>query len=117
MTTPPSELPALVHWERLTLDLLQRTARFPKSTRATLTRRIEDAALEILECLATVRFEGGPAKVARLVAIDATLTRLRVLLRLAHGLRQLDTTGYEHVSRQIDEAGRMLGGWRKSVGP
>jgi len=41
------------------------------------------------------------------------LVRLRTLVRLAHARRLLDHGGYEHVSRRLDEAGRMLGGWLK----
>jgi hypothetical protein len=109
------ELPIFVLWERLTLELLERTTRFPKAVRLSLTTRIESAALDVLEGLATVRFDTGPTKAVRLVELDRHLTRLRVLLRLAHARRYLDTGGYEHVSRQLDEAGRMLGGWRKQA--
>jgi len=112
---PGGELPVFVLWEQLVLDLLDRTAKFPKHVRFTLTSRIEGAAIDVLEALATVRFEVGAEKVARLRAIDRELTRLRVLLRLAHARRYLDSGGYEHVSRRADEAGRMLGAWRKQI--
>jgi hypothetical protein len=38
---------------------------------------------------------------------------LRILLRLCNDMRYLDHKGYEHAARRIDEAGRMLGGWRR----
>jgi len=45
--------------------------------------------------------------------IDLDLEKLRVLLRICHDLRYLDGKGYEFASRQINEAGKMIGGWRK----
>jgi len=36
-----------------------------------------------------------------------------VLLRMCYDLRYLDAKGYEFASRQINEAGKMIGGWRK----
>lgn len=107
------ELPVFVAWERFVSELLDRTARFPKSVRFTLTSRIDNAAIDVLEGLAVARFSGVGEKAEHLARIDTTLTRLRVLLRLAHTQRHLDPGGYEHLLRQIDEAGRMLGGWRK----
>ncbi len=107
------ELPLFVHWERVLSDLLDRTQRFPKAWRFTLTRRIEELGIDILELVVDACYRSGPATRAALVDADRRLTRLRVLLRLAHGRRLLDHGGYEHVSRGLAEAGRMLGGWRK----
>ncbi len=100
-------------WERITVDLMARTERFPKSIRFTLSSRIEGAALDVLESLAEARFARGPRKRELLEGADGALARLRVLLRLAHRRGVLDHGGYEHVSRELVEAGRMLGGWRR----
>jgi hypothetical protein len=108
------EAPALVgQWERVVGDLLDRTAKFPKTVRFTFAARIEGLALDILEEIVEARFAEGAAKQEALRRADARLARLRVLVRLAHDRRHLDHRGYEFVSRNIDEVGRMLGGWRK----
>jgi hypothetical protein len=44
---------------------------------------------------------------------DAALTRLRTYLRLCRDLGLLSAGQHEHVSRLVDEVGRLLGGWRK----
>lgn len=44
--------------------------------------------------------------------VDAGLDRLRVLLRLSHARRYLDEKAYQSLSRETDQVGRMLGGWR-----
>ncbi len=109
-----AEAPALLgHWERVVGDLLDRTARFPKVVRFTFAARIENLALDVLEEIAEARYAAGRDKQAALKRADGRLARLRVIVRLAHERRHLDHRGYEHVSRGLDEAGRMIGGWRR----
>lgn len=103
----------VVRWQQVVGDLLDRTARFPKVVRFTFAARIDNLALDILEELVEARYASGGAKQAALRRADGRLARLRVLVRLAHDWRYLDHRGYEHVSGGLDEAGRMLGGWRK----
>jgi len=110
------EAPALLgRWEQVVDDLLDRTARFPKVVRFTFAARMENLALDVLEEIVEARYAGRGGKAEALRRADARLARLRVLVRLAHGRRYLDPKGYEHVARGMDEAGRMLGGWRRQV--
>lgn len=107
------ELPLFVHWERTLGDLLDRTIKFPKSVRFTFSTRIDGHALDVLEAIVEARYATRPRKQALLQEIDGRLARLRVLLRLAHERRYLARGGFEHAMRNLDEAGRMVGGWRK----
>lgn len=107
------ELEVLVRWEHLVGELLDRTQRFPKAARFTFAGRIDAAALDVLELLVDARYATGAARAAHLVEVDRRLARLRVLLRLAHARAYLSHGGYEHVSRALDEVGRMVGGWRR----
>ncbi len=109
---PDDALTIFVLWERTIGDLLDRTGRFPKAVRFTFAARIDNLALDVLERLVDARYSGGRGKAAALRDADRALARLRVLLRLAHQRRYLDHRGYEHAARQLDETGRMLGGWR-----
>lgn len=109
------EAPVLIgHWEKIVGDLLDRTARFPKVVRFTFAARIENRALDVLEELVAARYARGPEKQAALRRADACLARLRILVRLAHQRTYFDHRAYEFVARGMDEAGRMLGGWRRS---
>jgi hypothetical protein len=105
--------PLFVLWEGLTADLLERTAKFPKASRFTFTQRVENLAIDLLELFAAAQWTSGALKREHLRVSDEKLLRLRVLLRLCHTRRLLDHGGYEHVARSLDEAGRMLGGWRR----
>lgn len=102
----------IARFEEVTNDLLDRTAKFPKHIRFTLSARIEERALDVLEALVEARYTRGKAKAQALAGADAHLARLRVLLRLAHTRQHLDHRAYAHVSLALDECGRMLGGWR-----
>src|SRR5262249_16245805 len=54
-------------------------------------------------------------KRAALQAADEALHELRVLLRQGQALQLMTLSQYEHVARLVDEVGRLLGGWRKSL--
>ncbi|NJO83571.1 MAG: four helix bundle protein [Blastochloris sp.] len=49
-----------------------------------------------------------------LQAADEALHELRLLLRQGRDLNLLTAGQHEHVSRMVDEIGRLLGGWRKA---
>jgi hypothetical protein len=100
-----------VQWYELTQWLLGRTEKFPKRIRHTFSVRIENLALDVLQELAAVRY--ARKKAETLAEINEKIDMLRILLRLCNDMRYLDHKGYEHAARRIDEAGRMLGGWRR----
>ncbi len=115
MTVTTDELPLLLYWERVAQDLLDRTSKMPKAMRFTFAQRIDNHVLDVLEQLAAARYAEPARKRLLLASIDEALARLRILVRLCHGRRLLDGGGYEHVARGLDEAGRMVGGWRQSL--
>lgn len=106
---PPSDPVLLVHWEATLRDLFARTRKFPKHLRPTLTQRIDNLALDVLERLVEARWTRQ--KAAMLHAANLGIEKLRLLCRLAHDEQFLDHRGYECVSRNLDEAGAMIGGW------
>ena len=115
MPVPTDELPLLLHWERTLGDLLDRTQKFPKSVRFTFSTRIDNLALDVMERLVEARYASGHDKRKLLRGADSALTRLRILLRLCRDRRHLDRGGFEHAMRNLDEAGRMLGGWIRDL--
>ncbi len=108
-----AELPLFVLWERTLGDLLDRTAKFPKAVRFSFTSRVDNHALDILEAIVEARFATGRRRATLLREADVRLSKLRILLRLCRDRRYLDRKGFEHVARNLDEAGRMIGGWRR----
>jgi hypothetical protein len=86
---------------------------FPKIHRHTITRRLIDAALDLLECLVEANSQRGDMRMAKLTAADAHLSKVRMYLRLAHGWKWINPGQYEHASGMVTELGRLLGGWQK----
>lgn len=125
MTLPSSRPPArqagadllvLSKFEEFTGWLLDRTAKWPKNARFTITQRIENHALDVVEDLVVARYQPGE-RPARLAAINLRLERMRHLFRLAKGSGACPFTVFEASMRAIDEAGRMVHGWRGAKAP
>ena len=106
------ELRALTAWMEFLEWLLPTTQKFPKSVRFTLTTRIDNLALDVAMMLTEAQYTRHPDN--HLKQANLLLTKLRILLRLAHTLAFLPHKQYEHASRKIDEVGRMLGAWGKA---
>lgn len=106
----------LVHWEETVGLVLDKTSRFPKSARFTFASRMDSLVLDILEDLVRASWAPPVVKAPLLASADGHLGVLRVLVRIAFERQLLPRAGFEHLVRRLDEAGRMLGGWRKQVG-
>ncbi len=106
------ELPTiLIHWYDFTKWLFPKVDHFPKKIRFTLSNRILDTSMDILEGMTEACYTHE--KLSLLKVIDRKMERLRIMIRLSHDLAFLDHKGYEYASKQINKAGKMLGGWKK----
>ena len=105
----------LVHWERVVGEVLDRTCQFPRSHRFTFAARLDSRTLDVLEALAAARYAPLIERRALLARADRDLAVLRVLLRVSYDRRLLAGAQLEHLSRLLDDAGRMLGGWRQHL--
>lgn len=108
---PHEELPLFILWSDFTLWLFERTEKFPKSVRLTLTIRIENYCLDIYESIVEARYTRKREHILK--RMDMSLEKLRLLVRFAKQRKYLSFTSYEYASRQLFEAGSMLGGWIK----
>jgi hypothetical protein len=114
-----SQSPIFAKTYDLLLWLIPRTTTFPREQRFVLARHVQDIALRFQEHLieaGTLPKENRGGKLACLNQADVELTKLRFHLRLCRDLRLLDAGQHQHVSRMVDEIGRLLGGWFKSLG-
>ncbi len=86
----------------------------PKQHRFTLYSRSEEAILDIMEKF----YEAGYTKLDRQNILDkasARLNMLRLFVRLMKDTKSLDGKKYILLETHIDEIGRMLGGWIRSI--
>lgn len=87
--------------------------KFPKSQRFVLGQHIENTVLELLEGIIEANSQSN--KSFYLKNLSLKLDKLRILMRLGKDLKFISIRQYEFVSGNINEVGKMLGGWLKSV--
>ena len=104
-------LPIFVKTYDFILWTLGHTAKFPKSARFSVAVRLENSLLDMLQSVMTANRLRD--KTARLEEADRRLEQARLLVRLSKDLRYINLSSYEYAARQMDELGRMLGGWIK----
>ncbi|MBS0655582.1 MAG: diversity-generating retroelement protein Avd [Verrucomicrobia bacterium] len=89
--------------------------RIPKSERYTLWQKCENTALDMLEALIETSHRKGEERLGSLYIISNKLDLLKVLIRLAKETRTIDNQQYLAIQTLLQEIGKMIGGWIKSV--
>jgi|SRR5579859_255021 len=88
-----------------------------KADRHSLWQRAENNCLELLELVLVASQQSRQAKLPSLQAASVKLSVLRAIIRLAKDTKSIDHKKYLALQNLIDEIGRMLGGWLRSVKP
>jgi hypothetical protein len=104
--------PALEAHYQFLAWLMPTVTKFPRAQKFLLGDRIQTTALDILDALIEATYTRE--RRAHLARANLGLEKLRFHFRLAADMRFLDRRRYEHASRQLDEIGRLVGGWAKS---
>jgi hypothetical protein len=104
--------PALEAHYQFLLWLVPAIDRFPKAQKFVLGDRILNLGLDVLESLVEATFTKD--RKGHLVRANLGIDKLRLLLRMATDFKFLDPRRYEHAARQLDDIGRLIGGWGKA---
>lgn len=103
--------PLFAHWYK-TLDwILTTVENFPKKARFSLASRIADIALDTIELIVEAIY--AKDRVHILDKINLYMEKQRILFRIAYDRRYISLRQHEFISTSVDEAGKMVGGWRK----
>ncbi|MDX1982409.1 MAG: diversity-generating retroelement protein Avd [Bryobacteraceae bacterium] len=97
----------------LTIWLIQKVEHFPKSYRFSVGDRITKDVLDLLQTLVRCAYTSDKAKL--LEVASAQTNSLRYLLRIAKDLHLMSIDSYGFSTGCVEEIGRMVGGWQKSV--
>ncbi len=90
--------------------------KFPKSQRHALGSMCSKYLLEILELtLAAAQTSEAKEKSAILRQASVKLDTLKLLIRLCKNCKCITNSSYLQMESQLQEIGRMLGGWSKSI--
>ncbi len=103
------ELPIFVKWLEFLKWLLPILEKFPKKSRFTITNRIENTALNVVELLIEAKYSRD--KRPMLKKVNLCFEKMRILLRVSHEMKLIPTKSYHFASKSINETGMMLGGW------
>jgi hypothetical protein len=95
------------------LYLIPILQKLPRNQKFLLADRIQNKVMDNQEKILQALYAPKPEKLMVLNEINLSLEQLRFLFRLCHDLKLIDTHRYEYVSRQTNEIGAMVGGWRK----
>ena len=108
-----TDYPLFNHWFK-TLDwLMHFCERLPKHLRFSLSQRILQHGLDIIELITEAIYVKD--RIPLLKQINRRLEILRILIRICHHRRHLSVKQYRYINEQIDTAGRMVGGWMKTL--
>ena len=90
-------------------------ASVPKQDRYTIWQKCEELLLEVLE---GILYASQTTKVEKLPFLERAsmkLNFLRVFIRLMKDIKAIDSKKYIATGANLDEIGRMLGGWIRST--
>ena len=106
------DFPLLKKWYDITNWLMDTIEKFPKIVRFTFSNRIANLSLDILESITFAIYQQN--RISILQKISSDIEKLRILVRLSKDRHYISIKQYQYISREIDESGKMLGGWIKS---
>ena len=88
---------------------------FTKITRFSLGLKIDSLFLEIIEYTLAASNKSRENKLIYLNKASDKLDLLKFLLQVAWEIRTLDNKKYIALSKDLNEVGRMLGGWQRQT--
>lgn len=87
----------------------------PKKDRYSIGLKIEKSTLDLLEFTITAGDAQSSEKLTALSRASVKLDFLKLLVRLSCDIKAIDKKKYLRIEEKLQEIGRMLGGWLKSI--
>ncbi|MDP2364066.1 MAG: diversity-generating retroelement protein Avd [Ignavibacteria bacterium] len=88
---------------------------FPKTSRYTLGSKIDSLFIETTESVIKASYLTKAEKLLYLTQASIKLDLLKFFLQVAWEIKALDNKKYIRLSEKLNEIGKMLGGWLKSL--
>lgn len=106
------EIPAVTKLYDIIRWMIPQVEKLPRRYKFTLGDRIINNLLDSLEVLIEAAYTKN--KYRLLKDLNLKLEKLRFLLRLAKDLKALSIKKYGYITGEINELGKMIGGWIKA---
>lgn len=107
------DYPVFTKWMIILELIMDRAEGIPKSVRYSLTCRILNYANDILELIIEAIYSKDKAD--KIDKMNLLLEKLRVYFRICEQRNYISHKQYYHVSVEIDEFGKMIGGWKRAI--
>jgi len=105
------DFPVFVKWFDATDWILETVDKFPKSVRSTISARIGNMTLDVMEGIIEAIYTKDRTHI--LERTNLHIEKLRVMFRITFKRRYISRRQYAYVSELLNETGRMIGGWKK----
>lgn len=116
MTNTPPRVPTVLIKTKESYSIwFKILADFPKTYRYNLGSKIDNYFLELLENIFVSLYLSGNNKINRITISISKLDGVKFFLQLAWENKCIPNDKYATLSAQLDEVGRMLGGWKKGL--
>ena len=87
----------------------------PKNDRHTIFARTDNLLIDTIQCFLEAGYAGSANKLSVLERASVNLNMIRFFIRLMKEMKTIDNKKYVDLQLLIDEIGRMLGGWIRSI--
>ena len=94
---------------------LQCVPHIPKTHRYTFGGKVDAIFLEALEYIFRAQYTKSEQKIAYLTATVGKVDIIKFFLQLGWENKLIDHKKYSTLSMELNETGRMLGGWKKGL--
>ena len=88
---------------------------FPKTEKYSLGQKIENLILEVLELILFAVSSPAKEKFLTLQKASLKIDLLKILIRLVKDIKALDNKKYIRLQEELQEIGKMVGGWLRSL--
>lgn len=96
-------------------ELYLAVEKMPKKNKYTLGEKLGRTTLDLMELLIMASYAHKEDKNIFLGKANAKLELLKILVRLAEEIKTINTKKYLLLEERLQETGKMLGGWMRSL--
>lgn len=115
MNTYTNEIPVIKKVYELYKTFYDYSKLFPKKDRYALGSKCEEYIISTLELLLAASSAQRGEKQIFIKQANIKFDALKIFIRIANDIKIIDTKKYLVLQKYLQEIGRMLGGWQKSL--